>query len=76
MAAPAYFIGLISGTRFSQLLHELANGFQQNAVITRNNEAPIVSKARALELDPSPSNTEVGIWIASCPGGHSGLELR
>lgn len=68
--------GLISATRFSQLLHELENGFEQNAQVTRNNEAPIVSKARALELDPLPSNTEVGIWKASCPGGHSGLELN
>ena len=75
---PSGFVrpGLITRAVFESVVHELESGFKRNAQITKNNEAPIVSKARSLNLQPVPSHTEVNIWRAQCPGHHVGLQLN
>jgi len=63
--------GIIEEPEYLELINAIEAQLDENQVLAREQESPIVQVARDLELNPEPEGTAPQRWWANCPGtGH------
>jgi hypothetical protein len=69
-----YLPGLLSSSELEEIVKAVADELKRNSRVAeeeqRQHEAPIITMARKLKLDPRPAGHSISVWIAGCPRGN------